>query len=121
MPAGGHSMPRIRCPHCQSILEVHASYAGQFIACEKCGKGINIPANFSAAPKQAADVPSAKAAATSAAALAHGLPGSGTRTGEPDSLQAMTCDPIPADAGQAVTELGAPICSIKTASVAWAN
>ena len=30
-------MPQIRCPHCQRILEVHASYAGKFIACEKCG------------------------------------------------------------------------------------
>jgi hypothetical protein len=117
-------MPQIRCPHCQRILEVHASYAGKFIACEKCGKGINIPANFAAASKQPsspAAIPSATAAATSSAALAHNLPGSGTITGEPDSLKDMPCDPIPADAGQAVTELGTPICSIKTASVEWAK
>jgi hypothetical protein len=124
-------MPRFRCPHCQSVLDVHASYAGKFIACEKCGKGINIPAaapkpaagSAPAAPRPAAakdDVQAATAAATSAAALAHGLPGAGTVTGEPDRLQDMPCDPLPGDAGSAVADLGEPICSIKTAGLAWA-
>jgi hypothetical protein len=33
----------------------------------------------------------------------------------------MPCDPIPADAGDAINVLGTPICSIKTTSMAWAN
>jgi hypothetical protein len=112
-------MLRIRCPHCQAVLDIHPSYAGQFIACSKCGKGLNVPA-ASAAPSPPGNVPVAAPAATSSAALAHNLPGSGTVTGEPNSLQEMPCDPLPADAQQAVGALGQPICSIKTKSLVWA-
>jgi hypothetical protein len=130
-------MLRIRCPHCQSVLDIHASYAGQFIACAKCGKGMKVPAASppkaappplppgAAAPRAPApparnDVQDATAAATSPTAQALKLPGSGTVTGEPDRLQDMPCDPLPPEAGPFVAALGQPICSIKTKSIAWA-
>jgi hypothetical protein len=61
----------------------------------------------------------AAAAATSPAALAHNLPGSGTVTGEPNNLQEMPCDPLPAAAQEAVNTVGQPICSVKSKSLFW--
>ncbi len=135
-------MLRFRCPHCQGVLDIHETYAGQPIACEKCGKGIRVPAAAPkpAAPKAAApppppppppagrppapprppEVPMAGVATNTPDALAHGLPGSGTVSGEPERLEDMPCDPLPADARRAADELGEPICSMKTESLVWA-